>query len=65
MTNSTTGTATFRLPLELLEKLAAPAKQSDQTRSQILRRLLSTYPPVLNQQPEPLPKKLKWTITRR
>jgi predicted DNA-binding protein len=56
MTN-VTSTASFRLPLELLEKLSAHAKQSDQTRSQIIRRLLLTYEPVLRQQPEPLPKK--------
>lgn len=61
----TSSTASFRLPLELLEKLATYAKQSDQTRSQIIRRLLSTYPPVLQQQPEPLPKKQKWIITGR
>jgi predicted transcriptional regulator len=66
MTNLTSkATATFRLPVELHQKLYAYAKSSDQTRSQILRRLLSSYEPIKTHSPEPLPERSQWTITQR
>jgi hypothetical protein len=64
-TTNVTATATFRLPVELLQKLYAYAKSSDQTRSQILRRLVSNYDPITNQSPEPLPVKQQWIVTHR
>ena len=55
-------TISFRLPIDVLGKINSYCAGNDVTRSQLLRRLISDYPPIKESpaEPEPEPKTNGW-----
>jgi hypothetical protein len=55
---------TVRIPTQLKLRVDTWCRHNDQSRSQLVRRLLAGYAPLADIEPEPVPEKPQWQYTR-